>query len=121
VPTDLYNDGAYPNSRLYLWGYPSVANDLELFTWQQLSSFPSQAATVSLPPGYAQAVVYNLAVCLNDQFGTPIRPNVLATARRTSAWVKANNAPSPAIPSVDFGTRGSQHSGTFNWATGMPG
>jgi hypothetical protein len=121
VPTDLYNDGAYPNSRLYLWGYPSVANDLELFTWQLLASYPSQAAAVSLPPGYAQAVVYNLAVCLNDQFGTPIRPNVLATARRTSAWVKANNAPSPAIPIVDFGTRGSQHSGTFNWATGMPG
>jgi hypothetical protein len=120
VPTDLYSDYDFPNSRLFLWGYPTVANDLELFTWQQLSSFPSQAAAVSLPPGYAQAVVYNLAVCLNDQFGTPIRPNVLATARRTSAWVKGNNAPSPAVPSADFGTRGSQGGGTFNYVTGMP-
>jgi hypothetical protein len=120
VPTELYDDYDFPNSRLYLWGYPTVANDLELFTWQTLSSFPSQAAAVSLPPGYANAIVYNLAVQLNDQFGTPIRPNVLTTARRTSAWLKGNNATSPAIPSADFGTRGSQHSGQFNWVTGMP-
>ncbi len=120
VPTDLYNDCAYPNSRLYLWGYPTMANDLELFTWQALSSFPSQAAAVSLPPGYANAICYNLAVALSDQFGTVLRPNVLVTARRTSAWVKANNAPSPAVPSADFGTRGGQGGGTFNYVTGMP-
>ena len=119
VPTDLYNDFAFPNSRLYLWGYPTMANDLELFTWQQLSSFPSQAAAVSLPLGYANAICYNLAVQLNDQFGTPIRPNVLATARRTMAWVKGNNAPSPAVPSADFGTAGGR-GGTFNYITGMP-
>lgn len=121
VPAELYNDSAFPNSRLYLWGYPTVANDLELFTWQQLSSFASQATVVSLPPGYANAICYNLAVQLNDQFGTPIRPNVLAEARRTAARIKGNNAPSPAVPSADFGTRGSQDIGTFNWLTGMPG
>lgn len=120
VPTELYCDYSHPNSRLYLWGYPTVANDLELFTWSQLSSFPSQAAAVSFPPGYANAIVYNLALQLNDQFGTPIRPNVLTTARRTSAWLKGLNAPSPAVPSVDYGTEGSQHTGAFNWATGMP-
>lgn len=120
VPTELYDDYDFPNSRLFLWGYPTVANDLELFTWQQLSSFPSQAAAVSLPPGYANAICYNLAVQLNDQFGTPVRPNVLTTARRLSAWVKGNNAPSPAVPSADFGTRGRQHTGMFNYVTGMP-
>ena len=69
IPTEIYNDGAYPISRLYLWGYPTAGNDLELFTWSQLTRFATQEDPVAFPPGYEDAVVYNLAVRLCGQFG----------------------------------------------------
>jgi hypothetical protein len=72
IPTELYSDGAFPLSTLYLWGYPTAANDLELFTWQQLDQFAAQTDAVSVPPAYEDAIVYNLAVRLTAQFGLPL-------------------------------------------------
>ena len=117
IPTELYNDGAYPVSRLYLWGYPTAGNDLELFTWSLLTPFAAQDDTVQLPPEYLDGIVYNLAVRLSDQFNTTLRPNVERTARQLLGQIKAGNAPAPQIASADFGMRG-RTGGRFNYLTG---
>lgn len=57
-PWELYNDGNYPLSKLYLYGYPNQANDLELFTWQQLKdSFTAVTDVAMFPPGYEDFIV----------------------------------------------------------------
>ena len=57
-PWQLYNDGAYPDSKLYLYGYPTENNDLELFTWQQVQTgFVAATDAVTLPPGYEDVMV----------------------------------------------------------------
>lgn len=61
LPVEMYNDGASPNSNLYLWGYPTIANDLELFTWKQLPSSLVIGDTLELPPAYNKAITYGLA------------------------------------------------------------
>ncbi len=119
IPTELYYDGAYPNATLYLWGYPTAGNDLELFTWQQLTQFVLQTDTVLFPPGYLDAVVYNLAVRLSGLFGTQLRGDVAQTAKEAKAAIKASNATSPTIPSADFGMRG-RSGGDFNYLSGGP-
>jgi hypothetical protein len=54
----LYNDGAVPNSKLFLYGIPGEANDLELFTWQSLQhEFTSEDNAVILPQGYEDLIV----------------------------------------------------------------
>lgn len=62
-PYQIYNDGAYPDSKLYLFGFPTEINDLELFTWNELSDgFTSVSDLVSFPPGYEAALVPALAL-----------------------------------------------------------
>jgi hypothetical protein len=57
-PWEIYNDGEYPQSTLYLYGYPNEVNDLELFTWQQLkSSFTASTDAAIFPPGYEDMIV----------------------------------------------------------------
>lgn len=57
-PWELYNDGDYPQSQIYMYGYPNEVNDLELFTWQQLkSSFTAVTDAVIFPPGYEDMIV----------------------------------------------------------------
>ena len=97
LPLKLYNDGAYPNSRLYFWPYPTAANDLELFTSSQLTRFAKQTDDVSFPPGYEDALVYNLAVRLSGQFGTVLRGDVAATAKEGKALVKSRNSAAPRL------------------------
>jgi hypothetical protein len=120
IPTELYCDYANPIATLYLYGYPTAGGELELWTWQILDQFTSQASDVSLPPGYLEAVVYQLAVRLSGQFQTIMRPDVFQIAREAKAVIKAFNAsPSPAVASADSGTR-CNCGGTFNYWTGQP-
>ncbi len=57
-PWSIYNDGAMPDSQLYLYGYPTINCDLELFTWQEiLPEFSAITDAVVLPPGYEAHIV----------------------------------------------------------------
>lgn len=117
IPTQLYFDGAFPVSRLYLWGYPTEANDLELYTWQQLDGFDTQTDPVDVPPAYLDALVYGLAVRLGHMFGTAVRGDILTQATRARAVIKAFNSTSPQIASADYGMRGGR-GGSFNYISG---
>ena len=62
-PWQIYNDYAYPDSKLYLYGFPTENNDLELFTWQQLQTgFTAIDNAVVLPPGYEDVMVTQGAI-----------------------------------------------------------
>lgn len=62
-PWKLYNDGSFPDSKLYLYGFPTEANDLELYTWLALKTdFTDVTDAADFPPGYEDALVTNLAV-----------------------------------------------------------
>lgn len=119
IPQLLYNDGAYPLSTLYLWGFPSQNLQLELYTWQALSTFPSISTDVVLPPGYEEALVYNLAVRLAPDYERPVRPDVAAIAVSSLAVVKSLNSPDPLmIP--DAAVLGTNVKNGFNYQTGEP-
>jgi len=118
IPTDLYCDYGYPLSSLHFWPAPTQVNDLELWTWQQVSQFESIDDPVVMPPGYADMYVYQLAVRMSEQFGTQISPNVMSTANKLLGRIKAFNDPSEPIPSTDWGT--GSNGGGFNYLTGMP-
>jgi hypothetical protein len=120
IPTELYCDYANPIATLYLYGYPTAGGELELWTWQILDQYVSVDSDVSLPPGYLEAVVYQLAVRLSGQFGTVLRPDVFQLAREAKGVIKAFNAsPSPAVASADSGTR-CGCGGSWNYMTGLP-
>ena len=93
IPQLLYNDGAYPMSTLSLWGIPAGGLTLELFTWQALSTFLTPFDVVTLPPGYEDAIVYNLAMRIAGMFGRQPMPTTSMFAAKTLAAIQSLNTP----------------------------
>jgi hypothetical protein len=108
-PRKLYNDSAFPISKLYLWPVPSGTPQLVLDTWQQLITLPALTTTVALPPAFQEAIRYNLALRVAAMLGVlQIPPDVIAQAKSSyetvAAMVRATQG-MPDIATVDsFGT-----------------
>jgi hypothetical protein len=117
LPQRLYNDGSYPLSTLYLWPGPSADQQLELYTWQQLAEFNAQDNAITCPPGYFDAMSYNLAVRLGLEWAKPVRPEVASMANSTLADIKALNLPNPVM-SADSAVLVNPRGGAWNWLTG---
>lgn len=90
-PTALYDDGGHPLRTLTLWPVPSAAHKLVLYTLRPLSSISTLDTTISLPPGYEDALVYNLAVRLAPEYGRPIAADLVALAMETKGNIQRAN------------------------------
>ncbi len=97
IPWGLYCDYQHPLASLFLVPVASVAYGLALYSWQVLSSIASVATTISFPPGYADAIRYNLAVRLAPEWGRVLRPDVKDLAVETRAKIQMLNAPAPIM------------------------
>ncbi len=94
VPRELWNDNGYPNSTLYLWPIPSAGStQLELYTWQQLTTFVNLTDTFDFPPGYERAIRFNLAVELASEYGREIPQTVGQIAMDSKNAIRGLNAP----------------------------
>jgi hypothetical protein len=121
-PTAIYPTFDSPNCEIWMLGIPTGSPGLELWTWQLARQFQAEAETFTAPPGYLEAMVYNLAVKLGDIFGTAgaMSPNVFSDARKTMARVAGLNLPSPPVASADIGTGAGGNKGDFNYFSGGP-
>lgn len=131
-PWQLYNDGAVPDSKLYLFGFPTAKNDLELFTWNQLKSdFSSTTDAVVLPPGYEDAIVTNLALRVKalypyDAKLTGLQASELREdARRSLQAVKTMNMQCVPMASeaANIGGNGGNESlkaAFYRWGSNLP-
>lgn len=93
LPQYLFYDPAYPFGVLYMKSVPSSAITLLLNSWQQLQTFADTATNLALPPGYENAIVFNLAVDLAPEYGKEPSPTVAKRAVEYAAAVKSNNVP----------------------------
>lgn len=99
-PRKLYNDSAFPISKLYLWPVPSGTPQLILDTWQQLISLPALTTTVTLPPAFLEAVRYNLALRLAPGLGAPVPPDVATLAQLSLKTVNDMVRTTEGMPDV---------------------
>lgn len=121
IPQKLYNDGSFPNSNLYLWGQPSSGLQLELYTWSQITGFTDYTDDFTLPPGYQEAVLYNLAVRLALTFGSAAVSSlsvISPLAQAAKARIQSLNCVTPVM-SADQGIMGTNRASTFNIFTGQ--
>ena len=105
IPSHLYCDYAYPDATIYLYYGPSIAYDLELFTWNQLSQFKTTTEVVILPPGYYEAIMLSLAEKMCAAYGVPMdtRQMITADAAKARAKVRAVNKRPAVISTHDCG------------------
>lgn len=97
-PEALYCDRWYNNAdpltssvanvgsaNIYLWPAPTQANSVALYTPAAISQFTALTQLIALPPGYARALPYNLAVEFAPEFEVTPSDTVLRIASESLA------------------------------------
>lgn len=126
IPLKLYYSPTTPNGTIFLWPGPLQAYQLELFTWKHLPRFADLTTNYDLPPGYEEAIKYNLAVALapmTRNLGAADEsrlPMVIQRAGQTLALIKSHNATTQRLYN-DTPQGVSRRSGPWNWLTGNLG
>jgi len=92
IPHYLYPAGDYPLTTLNLWPIPTQAATLILGVVHPLAGFSALGDPVLMPPGYEQAIAYNLAICLAPEFGVSASVEVVQIAKKSLAEIKRMNS-----------------------------
>lgn len=116
IPTTLYNQGDYPTTTINLWPIPSVANQIVLYTWNQLTKISDVNDLIDFPPGYEDAIVYNLAARLAPEYGFTLDGYSYQMASSSKHILKAINT-TPVYLGCDRAVLGNSRRG-FNYLTG---
>jgi len=87
-PTRLYVDFQFPYAKLNFWPIPQGVNQVYINSWKPLAAVTGPTESFSLPPGYSDAVMYNLAVRLGMMYGKPLVPELAAYASSSKAKLK---------------------------------
>lgn len=97
LPQGVYDDGAFPFRNLSFWPIPTVVVDTRLYGWTALTKFDDLTTDHTYPPGYAEALRYNLAVRLIAEmpgnYNAIMVPTTLELARQSLERVKTINLP----------------------------
>jgi hypothetical protein len=106
-PDILYNDRGSPLSTLYFNYSPDANYQVELYQWKAFARFAAGGTdTITFPPEYEEAIVYNLARRLAAIAGKQLDPEVRDIAASSSlAEIEALNAPAPLME-TDYGRGG---------------
>lgn len=117
-PVELYDDFDEPDSKLYLYPFPQVQCDLELFTPKALRrDFAALTDSVDLPDGYERALVFNLAVDIAAFYPeqAQLDPRAEGIADRALAAIESNNAPVPRLKNDAAGIGLTDRRGDSQW------
>lgn len=118
IPTDMYYEPDWPNGSMFLWVVPTVAYPLELRLWTVLQQY-QMSDGIFLPPGYLDALVYDLAKSIAPSFQMPWTPLLDEVRRKALMRLEGPNLASPTLETRDAGLPG-KSTGTrsnFNYLT----
>lgn len=114
-PTVAWYDPLMPNGALRVYPVPNATRSLKLLVRTPLTVFAAVTDTVSLPPGWEDAIAFNLAVRWAPEFETAASAEVVAAAKETKASIKRVNS-TPILADTDLA--GLFPSSSFNITTG---
>jgi hypothetical protein len=91
-PTKVYYNPVFPLGSLRFWPVPTDATArIVLYTPLPIPAGATVHTDLALPPGYEEAIRYNLAVRLAPVFGRPIDPELKQMATDALSQVKRTN------------------------------
>jgi len=95
-PDWLYYEPASPLGTIFLHPIPTTGT-LKLVTWTPLAQVTSVAADVELPPGYREAITYQLAMRIGPEYGMPVAPEIAAIGAAAKKDIKRTNFRTPIM------------------------
>lgn len=114
----IYDDFAFPLSTVSVWPIPTVSTlQIALYCLRPVDQFALLTDSIVVPPGYQEAMRYNLAVRLAPEFGRKLDPVVAAIATESLAIIQRANYREEIKP-IDPALVGDGRRDLFNWITG---
>jgi hypothetical protein len=89
-PTRVYPDFQFPYANMNFWPIPTTGSQVYINSYKPLTSLTTANATFALAPGFAEAVMYNLAVRLAPMYGKSAPQEILGLAQSTKAKLKTS-------------------------------
>jgi hypothetical protein len=105
IPNYVWADGNFPLNGLHFYPVPTGPIPLIMSVWGQIVAFTSPNDVVTLPQGYEDAIVKNLAVRLGPRYGVQSNPATVALAQAAKMHIKSQNW-EPTYRSVDSALAG---------------
>jgi hypothetical protein len=91
-PYAFHYEASFPNATLSLYPVPTDSGlQLAIYSPEALTQFPALNTRIILPPGYARALRYNLAMELAPEYGKAIPPRVEIVAAESLGAIKVKN------------------------------
>ncbi len=90
-PTSAYFAGTWPLDTVNLWPVPSATNKLVIYSTKALTAIASANDDIDFPPGYFEALEYELALRLAPEYGKQADPMVMQRAQESKANIKRAN------------------------------
>lgn len=118
-PTRYQYSPGVPLGTVFLWPSPTVNRSVAAYLWRSLTQWTTAQTNLTLPEGYAEAIVYNLCPRLAPEYGASTPMEVLALARDTKAVVMQHNA-EPVVLMPDPLCPGQRMGGGWNYITDEP-
>jgi len=81
---------------------PDIAYVLYIDSWKNFTEFALTTTTVTLPNEYKEAIVYNLAVSLAEDWDRVVSSTVQQRAQDTKYLISAANAATRPVPTAKF-------------------
>lgn len=92
IPEYFFFNHSYPNATIYLYPVPNEVNNLYLRVWTPYAAFSAATDTFTMPQGYEDAIVYNLAMNLWPEYpSVQLNPVVAKKAQESLASIKRLN------------------------------
>lgn len=121
LPQAVYDDGQFPFRNLTFWPIPTVPVQTRIYGWTALGQYPDLQTDLTFPPGYSEAMRYNLAMRLIAEFPGAYNPVMVQTAGAlavdTLARVRSINIP---IIEAYCDVALQQNSGRYNYYSDTP-
>lgn len=92
LPDSYYYNDTFPLATVDFWPIPTEG-DLEgvIYHSEALSQIANLSSTITLPPGYEEMLISNLAILLCPMYGKDPHPVLVDTARRSMGDIKRAN------------------------------
>lgn len=101
-PSYLYYEPAFPLGTVYIYPICAASNEtITLTSWKPLCLINDPTCYLELPPGYWEALVFNLAIRIAEEYQFEIRPTTVALAQNALRIIKRMNQRTPTLRTDD--------------------
>lgn len=115
IPQKLFYNPASPLGELNIWPKPSNTPVINIYLQKPVDKFSSINATVELPAGYENLLVYGTADMIAPEFGKELTPRQLQILTETKADIMRKNTKPEYMVADPTGT---EHCRRFDIMTG---